>query len=177
MEKSLSYTKTHVRLFRYGFFYLLVTLYLLRLLSFTFYGIDFSDEGRHLNEIKHTYSYSSAASQFGVIIQPFANFINFNIPVLRILNLGTTFLLCFFALRMQMSNQGAKSLESKAFHLVCCSSFGVIGLSFFNVWLPTPSYYSLTFQSLLIFWISFKYIQIEKNSHLNWSKISLLSLT
>lgn len=175
--ENLRISKLNFKHIHYGVFYFSLGFYLLRIFSFASYGLDFTDEGRHLNEIKFSRTYNSAASQFGLVIKPIANLVNFNIPSLRVFNLGLTFVLSFLALQMHVSKSDVKSQEDKNFHYVSCLSFGLLGLTFFNVWLPTPSYYSLAFQSLLLYWISFKYLGLEKNISASRFRLTLLSLT
>jgi len=160
----------------YTFFFSLIIFYLLKILSLTLYGIDFSDEGRHLNEIQYAFTYDWSASQYGAVIHPIAEVFDYNIPALRIFNIGITFILCFLVVWIQIVKSKKASLRTNFFNYASCISFGLLGLSFFNVWLPTPSYYSLTFQSLLVYWISFKYLDVEKHSNLRFYKIVPLSL-
>jgi hypothetical protein len=63
------------------------------------------------------------------------------------------------------------------YKLACGLAFGLFGVTFFNVWLPTPSYYSLTFQSLILYWISFKLLNIEEFSTLKIRFIAFLSFS
>lgn len=162
--------------FLYPLFFLFLGFYVFRVFSLCFYGIDFSDEGRHLNEIRFSYSYSWAASQYGILLHPIANLLNFNLPALRVLNLFFTFFLSAFAAAIQINKSASNLKPNRSLVLAICLSFGLFGLTFFNLWLPTPSYYSLTFQSLLIFWISFKYVDIRKNMSVSLRKIAVLSL-
>lgn len=161
----------------YLLFFSIIFLYLVRVLTLTSYGIDFSDEGRHLNEIKNASSYSWAASQYGSVIHPIAEFFDYNVSYLRILNLTITFLLSFWVFRIQFRKSNFLGSQGKFYSLLCSSAFGLLGITFFNVWLPTPSYYSMTFQSLMLFWISFKLLNIEVVSILKLPSIILLSFS
>jgi hypothetical protein len=152
-------------------------MYLVRVFTLATYGIDFSDEGRHLNEIKYASSYSWSASQYGSLIHPIAEFFDYNILYLRIFNLALTFFLSFWVFQIQFSKSKSLDSQGKYFSLLCSAVFGLMGLTFFNVWLPTPSYYSLTFQSLMLYWISFKLLNLENVSTLNLLSIIFLSFT
>ena len=164
-------TSSVIKPIGYTFFFSLMIIYLLKIMSFAIYGIDFSDEGRHLNEIKHTFTYGWSASQYGAVIHPIAELFDYNIPAFRVFNVGITFILYFLVLLIQIAKSKKASLSSRSFIYTCCFSFGVLGLSFFNFWLPTPSYYSLTFQSLLVYWISLKYLDVREHSTLRFYKI------
>ena len=161
----------------YFVLYSIILFYIFRIFTFAFFGIDFSDEGRHLNEIKYASSYSWSASQYGSVLHPIAQFLNYNIPYLRILNLTITFLLSIWIGRIQIRKSDLFSQKNKCYSLAYSLVVGLLGLTFFNIWLPTPSYYSLTFQSLILYWISFKLLNLEELSSIKPIAMLLFSFS
>jgi hypothetical protein len=117
-------------------------------------GFDFTDEGFYLNWISNPWNYHSSVSQFGFVYHPLYRLVGGDVVLLRQANVVILFALgwalCFTLLRsifIQWDSVGA-SLRAGAIGVALVTGAGT--LSFFDVWLPTPSYNSLTLQSLML---------------------------
>jgi hypothetical protein len=117
-------------------------------------GFDFADEGYYLNWISDPWNYQRSVSQFGFVYHPLYKLVGGDIVLLRQANVLILFALgwalCFALLRsifIQWDSIGA-SLRAGVIGAALVAGAG--SLSFFDLWLPTPSYNSLTFQSLML---------------------------
>jgi len=118
-------------------------------------GYDFSDEGSYLHWIANPWNYQASVTQFGFIYHPLYRLVGGDIVQLRrsniFITLGLGWVLCFVLL---------KELGSKKSTATICANWPFAGvavalstssLALLNyLWLPTPSYNSLTLQGLLI---------------------------
>ena len=118
------------------------------------YGFDFTDEGFYLNWISNPWNYRSSITQFGFVYHPLYKFVGGDIVLLRQANVLILFVLgwalCATLLRsifIQRDSVGA-SLGAGAIGTALVAGAG--SLSYFDLWLPTPNYNSLTFQSLML---------------------------
>jgi hypothetical protein len=117
-------------------------------------GFDFTDEGFYLNWISNPWNYHSSLSQFGFVYYPLYKLVGGDVVLLRQANILMTFALtsalCFLLLRSTLGRRTSidfsASLGAAGVAIVVASG----SLSFFDIWLPTPNYNSLTFQSLLL---------------------------
>lgn len=151
----------------------ILTLYWI--LTYTHYGIDFTDEAFYLIWIANPFIYDYSLSQFGYIYHPLHVIFNGDIAALRKINIlltfGLTWGLVFFILRSTIGQEKTKKIDS------VCIAAGVstCSLIYFDYWLPTPSYNSLTLQALLI--TSIGLIQANKStsieSIIGWLTIGL----
>src|SRR5664279_2110705 len=112
-------------------------------------GFDFTDEGFYLNWISSPWNYQGSVSQFGFVYHPLYKLVGGDIVLLRQANVLILFALgwtlCLALLRsifIQWDSIGA-SLRAGAIGAALVAGAG--SLSFFDLWLPTPSYNSLTF--------------------------------
>ncbi len=135
-----------------------VLLFLMRL---CFSGIEFTDEGKYLNDSRSPGAFRDQVTHYGFVYHLIFKVIDFNVPVFRIINVLTTFFLAYL-----VSFQSLRKLSnlSKINHISVSISMGLFSLCFLSIkWLPTPSYNSLTLQSLLVFWMSFEYYRKTRN--------------
>lgn len=115
-------------------------------------GIDLTDEGFYLNTISSPSIYSKTLTQFGFIYHPLYLFVDGDIAIFRkvnyLLTYGMAVLLCFLLLRSSFAN--VKTGNSYQFILLSIViAISSLLLTCFE--LPqSPSYNTLTFQSLLI---------------------------
>jgi hypothetical protein len=123
------------------------------LLWYSNYGIDFTDESFYLVWMSNPFNYSLSASQFGFIYHPLYELLGGNIAALRQANILITFCLSWVLSYVFLKNVfGSQSLQSKH-RLVISGAVAIASASslvFAGLWLPTPSYNSLTLQALLI---------------------------
>ena len=119
------------------------------------FGIDFTDEGYYLEWISNPWSYKASVTQFGFIYHPLYQLVGGDIVLLRranlLITLGLAWILCFVLCRkIIIRHKLAKpscSLPLVGVALVLSTSaLALLGLW----WLPTPNYYSLNLQALLI---------------------------
>ncbi|MDB6097047.1 MAG: hypothetical protein JWM09_1325 [Francisellaceae bacterium] len=115
------------------------------------YGLDLTDESFYLNWISNPWIYSSSITQFGYVYNLFFHYLPKHIIPLRQANILITFtlswFLCFSLLNGQLiQNKNCPGLKS----ILLAAIYASPCLLFFSVWIPTPSYNSLAFQSLLL---------------------------
>jgi hypothetical protein len=106
-------------------------------------GIDFSDEGYHLNFIANPGIYSASVTQFGFFYHPLFELVNENLERLRQFSVG---LMLAFLLLFRERDQGIGGrFERVAISIIIGSSV----VNFFSASL-TPNYNSMTLQALLV---------------------------
>jgi hypothetical protein len=117
-------------------------------------GFDFTDEGFYLNWISNPWNFRSSVTQFGFVYHPLYKLVGGDIVLLRQANVLILFALgwalCVALLRsifIQWLSIGA-SLRVGAVGVALVAGAG--SLTFFDLWLPTPSYNSLTIQSMML---------------------------
>jgi hypothetical protein len=115
-------------------------------------GFDFTDEGFYLNWISNPWRYHSSVTQFGFVYYPVYKLVGGDIVLLRQANVLILFVLgwglCLALLRSTLIQQASKGLSAGAVGVALVAGAG--SLTFLDLWLPTPSYNSLTFQSLML---------------------------
>jgi hypothetical protein len=116
-------------------------------------GFDFTDEGFYLNWISDPWRFRSSVTQFGFVYYPLYKLVDGDIILLRQANVLILFVLgwalCLALLRSALiQRDSAGNLPAGAVGVALVA--GVGSLSFLDLWLPTPSYNSLTFQSLML---------------------------
>lgn len=119
------------------------------LLNYSTYGLDLSDEGLHLNSIANPFAYAIniPPSLFGFVYHWPYQWAGGDIAVLRMENVTLTmalgWILSFLVIRRLW-------IVSRPHAAVLSAGIGSLALVNFRSWLLTPSYYTLTFQSLLM---------------------------
>jgi hypothetical protein len=117
-------------------------------------GFDFTDEGYYLNWISNPWSYRSSVTQFGFVYYPLYQLVGGDIALLRQANVLILFILgwalCVTLLRSIFIQWDSIGPLQRAGAIGVALVAGSNSLSFFDLWLPTPSYNSLTFQSLML---------------------------
>lgn len=125
-----------------------------QLLHWSNYGIDFSDEGFYLNWISNPGLYKASVMQFGFIYHPLYRLLGQDVVLLRQVNIVLTvciaWALCFVLLRKFASNKESESAADLYLLQGIAFVFSTSSLMFLDLWLPTPNYNSLAFQSLMI---------------------------
>lgn len=121
------------------------------LLKYSTYGLDFTDESFYLVWIANPFIYSGSLSQFGFVYHPLYILLNSDIAALRQANIlityGLTWSLAYiFLAELASCVKGNRIILLAVSAGLATSSF----ILFATWWLPTPSYNSLTLQSLLI---------------------------
>lgn len=118
------------------------------------FGFDFTDEGFYLNWISNPWNYPASVTQFGFVYYPIYRLTGGDIALLRQLNVLTvfalSFTLCVVLVRSLCWNWGELHWSQRAGFLGAAAVVASSALSFLDLWLPTPSYNSLTFQSLIV---------------------------
>jgi hypothetical protein len=135
-------------------------------------GFDFTDEGFYLNSISSPWKYHSSASQFGFVYHPLYKLVGGDVILLRQVNVlivfGLAWALCFRLFRAIL-NQRSWIENPQTFHGAGIALVMAAGsLAFLDFWLPTPSYNSLTFQSLMLAAIGVLFTGRE----LSWSSLA-----
>ena len=123
---------------------------------------DFTDEGFYLNWISHPSNFPISFTQFGYIYHPLYKLTGSSIALLRQSNILISFFLavtaCLCLLRRCALDAGAHftlSFPLIGLSIVAANSSLLILVFVSSLWLPTPSYNSLTFHSLLVASIGF----------------------
>lgn len=157
MEFSLSNTisrKSPVVYIIYLFAIVSCCLFFLLVLSAP-YGINLTDEGFALLAIKYPLGFISLFSNFGQIIHPFYLITGKNLVILRCLHVAFVYTASFFLVfcsitfgdkPLSILPMPMRSLALRVFFSLALSVLGLLGIWPFL----TPSYASLTFDSLLI---------------------------
>jgi hypothetical protein len=115
-------------------------------------GFDFTDEGFYLNWISNPWDFRVSVSQFGFVYHPLYKLVGGDVALLRQCNVLITFVLAFglcLALLRSICGEPVSPLRQAGFAAI---AFVIASgsLSFFGLWLPSPSYNSLAFQSLML---------------------------
>lgn len=121
-------------------------------------GYDFTDEGYYLNFISNPWRFPVSPSQFGYIYHPLYQFLGGDVASLRQGNILISFCLAVLACLCLLRDIGREastdrswfSVSSVGTSIVAASSALLVVVFVSARWLPTPSYNSLTFQSLLV---------------------------
>lgn len=132
---------------------LLTVLSLGWVLYLSHYGLDLTDESFYLVSIANPFIYSVSATQFGFVYHPLYVLLDGNIASLRqanvLITFGLTFVLGYAFLLKEFDEQGL-DIKERLVLSAGLASTALTTLVFAGLWLPTPSYNSLTLQSLLI---------------------------
>ena len=114
------------------------------------YGIDFTDEGFYLVWMSNPFRYSVSLTQFGFIYHPLYRLLDGNIAALRQANILITFFLAWVLSSVFLKTiYGRECLENAARYVIS-GTIATASLVFLSLWIPTPSYNSLTLQALLV---------------------------
>ncbi|WP_037088177.1 hypothetical protein [Neorhizobium vignae] len=120
------------------------------LLTYSSYGIDFTDESFYLVWIADPFIYDVSATQFGFIYHPLYVLLGGDISALRQANIVLTFGLGWGLAYTLLSSLAPEVREARIALHTTAAGLATSTLILFNTWLPTPSYNSLGFQALLI---------------------------
>lgn len=112
-------------------------------------GFDFTDEGLYLVWSHNPYAYPSSITQFGFLYHPMEWLLGGNVALLRQANVLLTFGLAWIAASVFLA-WATGGTATKISRLVTSAAFAGSSLVFFQLWLPSPNYNSLTFQAFLV---------------------------
>jgi hypothetical protein len=117
-------------------------------------GFDFTDEGFYLNWISNPWDFHGAVSQFGFVYHPLYRLVGGDLALLRQCNVliifGLSCALCIVLLRSICGDWAAFSRPKRVGFLGVAVALASSSLAFFDAWIPTPNYNSLTLQSLML---------------------------
>lgn len=117
-------------------------------------GFDFTDEGFYLNWISSPQDYRGSVSQFGFVYHPLYLIVGGDIALLRQANVLTIFASAFALCITLIQQIFGQRIHFESSHYACMLAVAFIvaagSLTFFDLWLPTPSYNSLNFLSLML---------------------------
>jgi hypothetical protein len=114
-------------------------------------GLDFTDEGKYLLDSKHPDSSVGLITHYGYVYHYLFSLVNYDVGLFRFLNFLITFGVAATTTSfiLKYLNLVQRQFSFLSFNLAIIS--GIVSLTYFSVyWLPTPSYNSLTFQSMMI---------------------------
>jgi hypothetical protein len=118
------------------------------------HGFDFTDEGFYLNWISNPSNYQGSASQFGFVYHPLYRLVGSDVALLRQANVLIVFVLscvlCMTLVRSFCPDWTALRLSQRVGFAGGAAAVASSSLTFFDPWLPTPSYNSLALQSLVM---------------------------
>ena len=117
-------------------------------------GFDFTDEGFYLNWISNPWNFRSSVTQFGFVYHPLYKLVGGDIVLLRQANVLILFALgwalCVALLRSIFIRWDSIGASPRVGTVGVALVAGAGSLTFFDLWLPTPSYNSLTIQSMML---------------------------
>lgn len=120
-------------------------------LWFCQYGLDLTDESFYLVWIANPFNYSVSVTQFGFIYHPLYELVGGKVAALRQVNSLLTWGLSWMLVYVFMTTIDENTpLKARLTASAAFSTAGLATLIFAGTWLPTPSYNSLAFQSLLL---------------------------
>lgn len=129
---------------------LMTGITLVWLLRFSHYGIDFTDESFYLVWMAHPYRYGASVTQYGFVYHPIYLLLDGQVAALRQFNILFTFALAWTLCWVFLRTTFSSAALGRARLAVLAAALATVSQLFLAAWLPTPSYYSLTLQSLLI---------------------------
>lgn len=112
-------------------------------------GFDFTDESLYLIWLHSPHAYAASVTQFGFVYHPLDWLLGGDIALLRRANVLLTWGLAWVAAYLFLSSM-LNEQATKTTRLVISAVFAGSSLIFFQLWLPSPSYNSLTFQAILV---------------------------
>jgi hypothetical protein len=112
-------------------------------------GIDFSDEGYHLNFIANPGIYSASVTQFGFFYHPLFELVSENLERLRQCNACLTLLLVSTLAFLLVSREQDQVIGAGFERVAVSMIIGSTAVNFFSESL-TPNYNSMTLQALLV---------------------------
>ena len=117
-------------------------------------GFDFTDEGYYLNWISNPWNYDASVTQFGFVYHPLYQLVGGDIAALRQTNVLVSYALscslCVVWVRSLHLNWTTVHLQQRAAFVGVAIILASSLFSFFDLWLPTPNYNALAFQSLIV---------------------------
>ena len=137
---------------------LFILLWLLWLMRF---GVDFVDESYYIVSIANPLQYKISLSQFGLVYAPLYRLVGGDLVLLRQVNVLLTFGLAWVFVHLFLQQRLSELPVKRWAWLVLSASLACSALVFLRLWLPTPSYNWLTFQSCLLGAISLLLIEKE----------------
>jgi hypothetical protein len=147
-------------------------------LHLSHYGIDLTDESFYLVSIANPFLYSVSVTQFGFVYHPLYVLLGGDVASIRQANALISFgLSCALGYVFLLKEFDGPMLGAKE-RLVLSAGLATTALAtsaFAGNWLPTPSYNSLTFQSLLIAGIGLLLAEerVESSSLAGWGLIGV----
>ncbi|NOJ50676.1 hypothetical protein [Bradyrhizobium archetypum] len=116
-------------------------------------GFDFTDEGFYLNWISSPWNYRDSVTQFGFVYHPLYRVLGGDIALLRQANIliifGSAFALCASLLHSIAAERNDGESRERIWIVALALVIAANSLTFFDLWLPTPNYNSLTFTALI----------------------------
>lgn len=126
------------------------------------FGFEFQDEGFYLVWISNPFKYTISVSQFGFIYHPLYLLLDGSIVLLRQVNVAVTFFLAWILFNLFIKKTYNNQVLTNTHRYIVSGAFSTASLLFLYIWLPTPSYNWLAFQSLLLCATGF--LLAEKNN-------------
>lgn len=117
------------------------------------YGIDLTDESFYLVSMANPFIYSVSSTQFGFVYHPLYVLLGGDIAALRQANVLITYGLSFvlgYAFLLKEFDGQVLGIKERVVLSAGLATTALATSVFAGLWLPTPSYNSLTLQSLLI---------------------------
>ncbi|HEU0085183.1 MAG TPA: hypothetical protein VFQ87_20225 [Bradyrhizobium sp.] len=140
-------------------------------------GFDFTDEGFYLNWISNPAPFHASVTQFGFVYHPLYRLVGGDIALLRQCNVMISFLLAFgLIIGLLRSICGVPvSVFRQAGFAATAFVIASGSLAFFSLWLPSPSYNSLVFQSLMLAAIAMLSAgrELSRESLMGWISIGI----
>ncbi|WP_038937122.1 hypothetical protein [Bradyrhizobium japonicum] len=140
-------------------------------------GFDLTDEGFYLHSIAEPGNYPYSVTQFGFVYHPLYKLVGGDVSLLRgtnlLISISLGFLLSWAIVLPAFGPWSLVSRSTRAAVIASAFAVAVASLSFFALWLPTPNYNTLTFQSLLIAATGFALVREPRYRLAGWLLIGL----
>ncbi len=120
------------------------------LIKYSGYGLDFTDESYYISWIKNPYLYDWSLTQFGYIYHPLYTALDGSLENIRRVNIIGTFILAWIMVVYLLKSLLLKPSPSHFGLIVISGGIATASLIYFSFLPFTPSYNSLTLQSLFI---------------------------
>lgn len=121
-----------------------------QLISYSDYGLDFTDESFYLVWMTNPFNYSYSVTQFGFVYHPLFAILGYDISAIRMANFLITFALAWYLTVLAISYAvGIRQFRNWVLQ-VASAGIAVSVLTVFDTWLPTPNYNTLALQGILI---------------------------
>ncbi|MDR1085455.1 MAG: reticulon family protein [Deltaproteobacteria bacterium] len=114
------------------------------------YGFDTTDEASYLQFISYPDLFNATMSQYGFLYNLLFKLTNFNIPIIRLINFITLFIFTFIFNYLFICKSSTNIHKINIYYIIISFILSFSFFSLYTIWLPTPNYNLLNFNSIII---------------------------